>query len=413
MGLLSWLFGKKEETKPAGNESVTESEGDESDTAPGVPVEELEKALLARDGGQRVDGARALIERWRQGDAQAASALAPRIGDLLQDSEPLVRLAGLSAARLLRKPENLEKIASHVLALLADGSAQVRTAAVWSAVRLPGEVARVQARAVLRSDEEPMRFAAACALAEQKDPACLQGLTAAIHEDVRRQEALSSLMALGDPAAVPAIAELFADEGMQEYDRVLVAAALARFGDARGAEHLVACITESGDVRPIAAEWAGRLGVTSAIEALTALSEEAGDPARGAALRALGRLKAPGAEKRLLELAGSRDTASDLRMDAAEGLAELGTAEAQALLEKLGREEQGELGPLCRELLLEMAAAAAITALEKEQAAAAEAAAAAAASGAAGTTDGATPPAAASPPAAATPPSAAVPEQKA
>ena len=142
MGLLSWLFGKKEETKPVDSEAATESGRDESDTAPGVPVEELEKALSGRDGGQRIDGARALLERWRQGDALAASALAPRVGDLLQDSEPLVRLAGLSAARLLRKPENLEKISSQVLALLADGSAQVRTAAVWSAVRLPGEVAR-------------------------------------------------------------------------------------------------------------------------------------------------------------------------------------------------------------------------------------------------------------------------------
>ena len=395
MGLLSWLFGKKEEARPVDSEAATKAGRDESDTAPGVPVEELEKALSGRDGGQRVDGARALLERWRQGDALAASALAPRVGDLLQDSEPLVRLAGLSAARLLRKPENLEKISSQVLALLADGSAQVRTAAVWSAVRLPGEVARVQARAVLQSDEEPMRFAAACALAEQKDAACLPGLTAALQEDVRRQEALSALMALGDPAAVPAIAELFEGEGLQEYDRVLVAAALARFGDARGAGHLVACITETGDVRPIAAEWAGRLGVGSAIEALTALSEEEGDPARGAALRALGRLKAPGAEKRLLELAGAKETASDLRMDAAEGLAELGTPDAQALLEKLGREEKGELGPLCRELLLEMESAAATTALESEQAAAAAAAVAASAPVSGADNAAATPPAAA------------------
>lgn len=356
MGLLSWLFGKKEEARPVDSEAATEAGRDESDTAPGVPAEELEKALSGRDGGQRVDAARALIERWRQGDAQAASLLAPRIGDLLQDSEPLVRLAGLAAARLLRKPENLEKISSHVLALLADGSAQVRTAAVWSAVRLPGEVARVQARAVLRSDEEPMRFAAACALSDARDAAALPELTAALEDDHRRQEALSALMSLGDAAALPAIGQLFEEESLGDFDRTLVAAALARFGDARGKAHLVERIEHDSDDRPIAAEWAGRLGVQEATEALQALAGEEGDRARGAALRALGRLRAPGAGERLAAVAGDAEAADDLRMDAAEGLAELGAPDGVELLRKLAAQPPSDLSQLCQELLAEVAA---------------------------------------------------------
>ena len=41
-------------------------------------------------------------------------------------------------------------------------------------------------------------------------------------------------------------------------------------------------------------------------------------------------------------------------MDAAEGLAELGTPQAMEALETLSREE-GELGSLCRELVAEVA----------------------------------------------------------
>jgi len=45
-----------------------------------------------------------------------------------------------------------------------------------------------------------------------------------------------------------------------------------------------------------------------------------------------------------------------LRMDAAEGLAELGTAPAIELLRRLAAEGGAELGPLCRELLAEVQA---------------------------------------------------------
>ncbi len=99
------------------------------------------------------------------------------------------------------------------------------------------------------------------------------------------------------------------------------------------------------------------MGVQEAAAALFALADEEGDPARGAALRALGRLRTAGAWEKLRGLAS--DAAGgrrDLRMDAAEGVAELGTAEARALLESL-RGAGGELGPLCAELVAELAAA--------------------------------------------------------
>src|SRR3954452_16074522 len=172
-----------------------------------------------------------------------------------------------------------------------------------------------------------MRFAAACALSDAHDAAALPELFAALRDDHRRQEALSALMSLGDASALPEIATLFEDEGLGEFDRTLVAAAMARFGDARGAAHLVERIETDHDDRPIAAEWAGRLGVQQAADALTALADEEGDPARGAAMRALGRLRAPGAAERLLQIAGDSSEAEDLRMDAAEGLAELATRE--------------------------------------------------------------------------------------
>ena len=203
-----------------------------------------------------------------------------------------------------------------------------------------------------------MRFAAACALSGEGDVAALPELTGALREEYRRQEALSSILTLGNAAAVPALAELFADESLGEFDRTMTAAALARLGDARGAAHLVERLSSDGDDRPIAAEWAGRLGVSDATPALEEIAGAEGDPARGAALRALGRLGAAGAEDRLRAIATSAHEPEDLRMDAAEGLAEIGSAAALGTLRELAG-GGGELASLSAELLAEIAANAA------------------------------------------------------
>src|SRR5437763_924208 len=192
MGLFSSLFGMRE-PQP------------ESDRPPDAELDPGE-ALDSPDGALRVDAARALLERWRSGDDHAAEVLAPRLDDLLEDPEPLVRAAALSGVRLLRKPENLARCESAVLSLLADPVPQVRTAAIWSALRLPGDAARARVRAVLGSGEESMRFAAACALSDVQDPAALGELQAALADDHRRQEALSALMSLGDASAVRELA---------------------------------------------------------------------------------------------------------------------------------------------------------------------------------------------------------------
>jgi HEAT repeat protein len=348
MGLFSWL-GKGRSSAP-----VEPNEPERS----GETVEELAEELGSANGAARVDAARALSERWRAGDAQAAETIVGRLPELLEDQEPQARIAALAAIRMMRKPENLEKHGSAVLALLADPVAQVRTAAVWTAARLPGAAAREQVRTVLTSTEEPMRFAAACALSDQGDPAALPELTSALREEYRRQEALSSILSLGNAAAVPALVELFDDESLGEFDRTMTAAALARLGDARGTAHLVERLSGDGDDRPIAAEWVGRLGLGEGIPALEELSMAEGDLARGAALRALGRLRAPGAEERLRTMATSLEEAEDLRMDAAEGLAEIGSGSALDALRELAR-QGGELGSLCNELLAELAANAA------------------------------------------------------
>ena len=343
MGLFSSLFGKK--GPPPEGEPET-----------GQPELDPAEALDAPDGALRVDAIRLLLERWRGGDLHAAESLAPRLPDLLGDPEPLARVAALSGVRLLRNPENLAKCESAVLALLADAIPQVRVAAIWSAAHIPGDTARAQVRSALGSEEESMRFAAACALSDAQDAAALPELTAALQDDHRRQEALSAIMSLGDAAAVPEVAKLFEQESLGDFDRTLAAAALARFGDSRGGAHLVSRIESDADDRPIAAEWAGRLGVQEAIPALTDVAESEGDAARGAAVRALGRLKAPGAEDRLLRLAGDPGAPEDLRMDAAEGLAELSTPAALELLRALAAEAPPELQQLCQELLLEVQA---------------------------------------------------------
>jgi len=345
MGLLSWLTKKK---------SAAKAEPRNVEEPPTETTAEVAEALDSPNGAIRVDAARAMLDRARMGDAEAAQALAGRMGDLLSDEEPSVRSTGLSALRTLRSRELFEQHQSAVLALLADPVAQVRTTAVWSAANIPGDTARTQVRAVLSSEEEPLRFAAACALSELGDAAAVPELTSALREDHRRQEALSALMSLGDPGALPQVSALFEDESLGEFDRTLAAAVLRRLGDSRGTDHLCARIAEGSDDAPIAAEWAGRLGVAEAIPVLEEVAGREGDSARGAALRALGRLQAAGAEDRLLALLRSPQEPEDLRMDAAEGLAELGSPQALEALSALSREE-GELGSLCRELLVEVA----------------------------------------------------------
>ena len=345
MGLFSSLFGKKNDaSEPEAPEPAEE------------PVGEVKELLDSPDGAVRVDAARSLIERWRAGDVQAAEAIAPRLSELLEDPEPLARLAALGGVRLLRNPENQAKCQSGVLALLADPVPQVRVAAIWAASRLPGDVAREQVRSALESDQELIRFAAACALSDAHDPSALPQLVTALRDDHRRQEALSAIMSLGDPSVVPEIGSLFEQESLGDFDRTLAAAALARFGDPRGSAHLVARIEADGDDRPIAAEWVGRLGVQDAVAVLTEVAESEGDPAQGAAIRALGRLRAPGAEERLMRIASDGDAPEDLRLDAAEGLAELGTPAALDLLRQLAAEGPEELKQLCQELLLEVQA---------------------------------------------------------
>jgi HEAT repeat protein len=202
-----------------------------------------------------------------------------------------------------------------------------------------------------------MRFAAACALSEVRDPAALPELTEALNDGHRRQEALSGILTLGDPAALPAVSALFEDEALGEFDRTMAAAALARLGDARGGAYLAERVALCSDDAPVAAEWAGRLRVQEAVPALVELSQQEGDPARGAALRALGRLRVDGAEEKLIAIARDAGEAEDLRMDAAEGLAEVGSDAALAVLRELAG-QGAELGALCSDLLAEVQAEA-------------------------------------------------------
>src|ERR1700738_472950 len=333
MGFLSWLGAKTAKTAaPPGSAG----EGEEPAPEDAVPVAELAEDLASANAGLRVDASRALLGR-RRGEAA-----------------PMVRINGLAGVRLLRREENLSKHAAAVQALLHDPVAQVRTAAVGAVARLPGPAARDEVRAVLRSAEEPMRFQAACVLADLRDPAALPELIAALEEDIRRQEALSAILTLGDVGALPAVAALFEDEGAGEFDRTMAAAALARLGDARGGEHLARRIAEGADDGPVAAAMAGRLGVHEAVPVLRAIADDEDALARGAALRALRRLCAPGAEERLLALAADVSAPEDLRMDAAEGVAELDTTPARELLDVPAAEAGGELAALCTELLLEL-----------------------------------------------------------
>ncbi|HCF60817.1 MAG TPA: PBS lyase, partial [Myxococcales bacterium] len=130
----------------------------------------------------------------------------------------------------------------------------------------------------------------------------------------------------------------------------------ARLGDADARRWLVERVARrKGADRGLAVEIVGELGVGEALPALLEALGDRKDPFRGACLRVLGML-GDQAHRELIEKALFDTTEEvEVRMDAAEGLMNLGGPEARAALERaLGGTDDEELREVVSEAIAQL-----------------------------------------------------------
>ncbi|HSP79663.1 MAG TPA: HEAT repeat domain-containing protein, partial [Myxococcaceae bacterium] len=178
----------------------------------------------------------------------------------------------------------------------------------------------------------------------------------ALDEELLRFRALGAIAELGDERALPAVQRLFQRWLLPAFERTQAAGVLAKLGDPKGAEWLIARTRPRwwGQDRPLAVELCGEVKAPGALETLRAIVTNPKDACRGAAARGLGRLGEPQALPWLLALLEEPGAPEDDRLDAAEGLWLLGVPEGRArvreALPSFSAEARAELSELIQEM---------------------------------------------------------------
>jgi HEAT repeat protein len=301
---------------------------------------------LAQPGPPSVrrEAAAQLVAAARASEAPDAWEATAR--QLLEDADAEVRRAGVALLALQRGPP--EALAVRLRPALGDASASVRLEGVGQLADRASAELRPLLAVALQDSAFLVRFEAARGLAAIRHPAGLDVLAEGLDNPTLRFRAIGALAELGDARALVPLRRLFSRWLLNSFERTQAAGALALFGDAEGRQYLLSRLRRRGALdRPLAAELCGEAYVQQAEEALLAILHDAGDSARGAAARALGRLGSaragPVLERLLQDVSGVEET----RLDAAEGLVFLrgkGAREAlgaalQSIPSAEGREE--------------------------------------------------------------------------
>jgi HEAT repeat protein len=309
---------------------------------------------LAQPGPPSVrrEAAARLVEVARASEAPDSWEATART--LLEDGDAEVRRSGV--ALLALQPGAPEALAVRLRPALSDASASVRLEGVGQlADRASPELRPILAQA-LEDSAFLVRFEAARGLAAIRHPAGLDVLAEGLDNPTLRFRAIGALAELGDARALAPLRRLFARWLLNSFERTQAAGALALFGDAEGRRHLLSRLRRRGALdRPLAAELCGEAHVEEAEDVLLAILADAGDTARGAAARALGRLGSARAGPVLEGLLKNASVAEETRLDVAEGLVFLRgkgarDALASALSSMSSSEGQQELHSLLEEL---------------------------------------------------------------
>jgi HEAT repeat protein len=317
-------------------------------------VRDVALRALAQPGPPSVrrEAAAKLLEEARASEAQDSWEATAQ--SLLKDADAEVRRAGVAILALLPVPP--EEMVRRLAAGLEDASPSVRLEAVGQLADAASAALRPILAMALEDPAFVVRFEAARGLAAIHHPAGLDVLAEGLDNPSLRFRAIGALAELGDARALVPLRRLFGRWLLNAFERTQTAGALALFGDDEGAQYLLSRLKRRGALdRPLAAELCGEARVIAAEDALLAILANAGDTARGAAARALGRLGSARAVPVLEGLLRDGAVAEETRLDVAEGLVFLrGKAAREALASALpsipGAEGREELRSLLEEL---------------------------------------------------------------
>lgn len=214
-----------------------------------------------------------------------------------------------------------------------------------------GEPARASLLKLVRDEVFEVRFSAAGGLVALGDGAAVDALLEGLgHSDVRYL-ALSALQRLGDARGLEPARRLFKKRFLSSYERIAAAGVLTRLGDAEGRTWLLDRIARrKGADRGLAIEIAGELKLAEARPALHQAIADRADPFHGSSARVLGMIGDPSEQPVIEKLLFDASEETETRMDAAEGLMNLGTAEAHAALERALKGLEGVEGEAAEDL---------------------------------------------------------------
>ncbi|RMG21037.1 MAG: hypothetical protein D6729_01675 [Deltaproteobacteria bacterium] len=204
-------------------------------------------------------------------------------------------------------------------------------------------------QALARREGEPLRIAAACALAVRHDATGFDALVEGLRDPNLRYPCLEAMRHLGDPRALPHARKVRRRPFVSRFDRTQAAGVLAKLGEAEGVEHILRRLRRRflDDDRGLACELAGELRMREAVGALEPIASDPRDLFRGAALKALMRIDPEAWEGPLLRIVRDEAEDEDVRCDCAEILHELGSAEARDLLAGLKTDSEELRSVLC------------------------------------------------------------------
>ncbi len=163
------------------------------------------------------------------------------------------------------------------------------------------------------SEWDDLRFEAAIALAEARDPSA-EILGEALGESRRRFDALKALSRLAPtPALREAVEHIFKRWLLFWPDRLAAAAVLTVWGDSEATAHFESTLAGAkAERRALAIHLLGDLRMPQAFERLSAIAHDEKDKARGAAVRALGHLFDPRARALIAPFAADETVAEDV-----------------------------------------------------------------------------------------------------
>jgi HEAT repeat protein len=243
----------------------------------------------------------------RRGQSEQAVSIYDRLRKLHAPHQ--VRAGALRGAILARGNQGLALLRRH----LRDGDYILFSAAVQSALELPGSEVTEALTAELNELPADNRTLIIQTLGKRGDPAALPALFAAAKRDDKgvRVAAIRALPEIGNASAVPVLAELVAD-GNSEVSQAAQEALAAIPGDKADAAVMAMFNSGESSLRLMALELIGRRRMMASIPVL--LEAATGDDAevRRTALRKVGELGGPGELTALLDLLMQLNSSEDL-----------------------------------------------------------------------------------------------------